>query len=300
MSRCLALALVVSVVCATGCGDRCGPPESRGGSDVEQAAAEDEAVDFLGRMRQEVCVARIRLGNLEGTSIGKYSPASRRIKVEKDRALDEVRSTVRHELCHALQFQQDLDLTGPEFFLALPIDVPDDERPGETWAYTCQQGPEPSFLMGDTCPGDPFGTEIFERVRAEFVRPDTVVDRTVTFVEVGRVAVAEDALWFPAEGGLTVEEPGGEPSTLALYGGEPGAPGVPNDEAADTGDARLFFYSAFAANGAQGLRLVYEDDVGATRVGCLRDRETPFAADGLLWSAYQDGDELVWGQWTLP
>lgn len=300
MSRCLALLFAGSVVCAAGCGDRCGPPDARGGTDVEQAAAEDEAVDFLGRMREEVCVPRIKLGTLRGTSIGRYSPGSRRIKVEKDRALGEVRSTVRHELCHALQFQQDLDLTGPEFFLALPIDVPDDERPGETWAYTCQQGPEPAFLMGDTCPGDPFGTVIFERVRAEFVRPDTVVERAVAFVEVGRVAVGEEALWFPVEGGLAVEEPGGEPSTLDLYSGQPTASGAPLDGPAEVGDARLFFYSAFAANGAQGLRLVYEDDIGATRVGCLRDRETPFAADGLLWSAYQADDELVWGQWTLP
>jgi hypothetical protein len=252
-------------------------------------------------MKQEVCVSRIRLGQLRGTSVGKYTPGTRRIKVQEDRPTEDVRSTVRHELCHALQFQHDLDLSGPEWALALPIDVPEDERAGETWAYTCQQGPEPAYLMGDRCPGDPFGTQIFERVRAEFLPPSGALERAVLFDEVGRIPVGEEAAWVPTQGGgLWVDSGDGDVEVVDLRTGLPAAPAPPLDGSADTGAARLLYYTAFAANGARGLRLVYEDGDGVSRAGCLRPEETPFAADGELWSVYRDGAELVWGLWSVP
>lgn len=299
-SRLPALLLAGLSAWAVGCGRDCAPPEARGGTDAEQQAAEDEAATFLGLMKEEVCVARIKLGGLRGTSIGKYSPGTRRIKVEEDRPLDEIRSTVRHELCHALQFQHELDLSGPEWTLALPIELPEDEQPGETWAYTCQQGPEPAYLMGETCPGDPFGTEVFEQVRAEFHPPGGVLERAVDFDEVGRLAVEGDAVWVPTEGGgLWVEHSDGGAEVVDLRTGLPAPPGPALEGSADTGSARLLYYTAFAANGAQGLRLVYDDEEGPTRAGCLRPEETPFAVEGELWSVYRDDTDLVWGVWSV-
>ncbi len=297
MVRPLAIAMLLA-----GCADVCPPPEAHGGTDAEEAAAEAEAEAFLGLMREEICVPRMKLGELRGTSIGKYTPTTRHIKIEEERPLDEIRTTVRHELCHALQYQAGLDLSGPEFSLALPLEIPDRERPGEAWAYTCQYGPEPAWLMGDTCDDDPFGTVIFERVREQFLPSGASLERPVRFDEVGRLAVGAGSVWFaPLQGGgLSVEHADGASEVVDLRTGMPAPPAPPLAEGpADAGDKRLLYYTAFAANGANALRLVYEDAEGLSRAGCVRTEETPFAVDGELWSVYRDREELVWGLWSV-
>lgn len=282
------------------CSDACPPPEARGGTEAEQAAAEAEAERFMGWMTVDVCVPRIRLGSLRGSSIGKYSPTTRRIKVQEDRPLDEIESTVRHELCHAIQFQHDLDLSGRLFTLTLPLDIPDDERAGETWAYTCQQGPQAAYLVGDTCPDDTPGMEIYGLVREYFDPPPEVAERGIHFDEVGRIEVGDgEVQWVPTTtGGLFVDTDVTAAQVVDLQTGEATAPAPPLDPGASLPDRSIGLRVAVAANGAQGLRLVYQDRVGVTRAGCLRRSETVFASAGELWSVYRDGDDLVWGTWN--
>jgi hypothetical protein len=285
-----------------GCRDVCAP-EARGGSEAERAVVLDEAERFLEGLVPQVCVPALKLDDLPRDKLGRYTPSTRRVRVQRDRDDDELRATVRHELCHAVQFQHDLDLSDDHWSIVLPVDVPPEDLPGESFAYTCQLGALPPHLAGDVCPGDEPGTSVQPFLRELFWPPATLSTALVTFTEVGSASIASGAsvdVVPTAAGGLQVDERGAaersrtvDPYTSELVGDAPARVGP-----AAIDGAELTVVALFAANGSVALRLAYRDALGWTRIGCLRPQEQAFALDGALWSAYVDGDRVVWGTWT--
>lgn len=151
----------VAVAAAGGCG-RC-PPLADAPilpADVTHAPIRAGLVAADAEFVPEVCVDHVRVGELGGGHYGKYAPLGRSVRLApylSGKWLDEV---LRHELCHAVDRQNDL-VRGREdqFTDAWSIDWTDGgerREAAEGFAHVCELGRDAlAALWQPTCPGDP-------------------------------------------------------------------------------------------------------------------------------------------------
>jgi hypothetical protein len=123
----------------------------RGGTDAEQAEVEAELVRLERDLALPVCIDRVRLHKTLSKGYGLYDRATHIIALEHDTAL---RPVLRHEVCHGVDYQNDVVL-GREALFPYPDASPvsDAYEPNEAFAVICAVGPEGLGPMWDSeCP----------------------------------------------------------------------------------------------------------------------------------------------------
>jgi hypothetical protein len=309
------LELRVIVAALVGCGD-CPPPQVSGGTASERDEVEETVAEFLEALVEPICVDHLRLADAMHHRNGSYHSITHRVRVLSGMSSAETQKVVRHELCHAVQRQQDVDVDDEVWSMT----APGYSRAAvgmEAFARTCEVGPETLWLLGESCADDTDGA-VFAIAGERFLAPPSAIERTFVWSEVASLpgiggavvdvdATIDDTLRIEVvdDGGarsVTYVDPWTAATrTIGLPVSE-SAPWVPSrttaEAAAVAGDATLMVVRAVAPNGGTVRRLVYLDGEGASRVGCVRDGEQPFAAGGQLWSAWRDADVLRWGAWS--
>lgn len=163
----LALALLLS-----GCAQRFdldqvpiegGTPEQRAA--VREGLARFEADAGPGRIQ----LKQIAFEPLEGWTAGSYTRRSDKVEIEEELSPEGVLRVLRHELCHVLDFTEELvdqpsplfdgladGLSDPDLGL-LPIDGMRSEREqrSEALARFCDLGPLALSALADRCPNEP-------------------------------------------------------------------------------------------------------------------------------------------------
>ncbi len=156
---------------AAGCGGHpLGEVPIRGGTPHQVQVVRAALADF----ERWVGAGRIELGPvtfrpMSGGWTGRYQVTSRRVQLREDLEGDALRVVTHHELCHALDHQEDLLSDEVAAFDALVAEVRDDaqhplharlegsERSdrSEILANLCERGPAWTHLLTAPCPGDP-------------------------------------------------------------------------------------------------------------------------------------------------
>jgi hypothetical protein len=154
-----------------------------GGSQEQRALVSEQLAAFEGWSGPErVQLRSIRFVEQEGSHLGRYHLRQKRIELAPHLTGDTLAVTLRHELCHALERQEDLVSTLPQFQnLAedLELEGIDLIRDGkldsgvleqsEVMALLCEEGPASTLLAQLSCPTDSPGLEVVGRWFAEQV-----------------------------------------------------------------------------------------------------------------------------------
>jgi hypothetical protein len=131
---------------------------------VREAIAEFEG--WIGAGRVEL--GRVTFGGID-RGAGRYWPDARRIRIEEGLQGSALRRVVHHELCHAVDHQDDLlDAADPVFDRLVDQVRGDDRHPlhdvvgrsrrvdrSELFAQLCENGPAWNHVVANSCPGDP-------------------------------------------------------------------------------------------------------------------------------------------------
>jgi hypothetical protein len=139
-----------------------------GGSEEARELVERELELFAEAILPETIeLSEIAFVSLREGIQGRYRLTSRRVLLHEGLSLENVPSVLRHELCHALDFQTDLArpphealeayaerLYDPEHG-ALPRDWPARERRSEALANLCEIGPTLASALVTPCHGEP-------------------------------------------------------------------------------------------------------------------------------------------------
>lgn len=305
-SRWSRLAGCGAVVLGGACREDC-EPDVRGGSPEEQASIQAAVEIFYDRLRPDLglCVPSVRKKDeLQEAVKGHYNSVTRQVRIATP--TDDV---VYHELCHAVQYQNDLSVEGPNW----EMDELLDEALGhprfprrEAFARTCEDGPTYAFLLGEACPYDPPGIDALYEVRDLFTGPDprVVLDEEGTFTPTVSLATEGDSfdLEVTANGvRLTLAEGARfiDPWTGERLQEEAVVDPVRTPRASGDGDS-LSHFALAAANGALTLRRVYERSEGYVPLGCVKPEENVFSFDGWVWSAHLEEGEVTLGFWLVP
>lgn len=132
----------------------------RGGTEAQRALAEETLAEMADALALPVCVDRVRFGGWAPFvhKYGSYSTVTHRVSVEPAANEDEVPIVVRHEVCHAVDTQNDVvDGRKDVFVLADPETGEDLYRPGrEPFAVLCAYGAAALAPLWDAeCVDDP-------------------------------------------------------------------------------------------------------------------------------------------------
>lgn len=264
-------------------------------------------------------IGEVRLRPM-GSAVGRYNPTTRNITLDPAVDDDLLVANLRHELCHALDLQQDVDSADVEAWeprSRIADTTRRDRREG--FAFTCQQ---PTTTLGSiqSCSDTPFEQEVL-RVR-DWLAPDVVPDAlhvdwqaTVTLPE------GEVVTWMSThesghvygfgelDGHIWTPSGGPRPTDLEYT---PPVLTVPSDRTWLTGvDTRGWQLYGDVAPSPTGFTtraswrtitgdvlrqvLTIEDD-RIVAAGCLEEDDLFFTAvDGRAWIGRQEGNTLQWG-----
>lgn len=292
---------------------------------VEQALADFELQTGGGRVEiRKIVFARGDYG-------GQYNSASRVIHVHEEIPVDLVPKVVRHELCHALDFQEDL-LARKGSPIDAWVDVLLDEEAGlveerihrprrrrsEAFALWCGEGPLHAALLSESCSDEPLEvTEVAawltEVVWTGYALPtieETPAPTPSWTALFEPVAVYASATADPSVISLSLvaaAEGGGSEhqwAYLDLHSGAwlppiPGILGVSDYEPLpmDLGDLHVY-NSVMAPSGEFGARVGIDFFLGEhpTRRALYWNGETLFDA-GCILDVF-GAEDRIWGVWT--
>lgn len=298
----------VSWLLLAGCRTTC-TPTVRADDPQARAVVGELARTFVDQLvpSLEVCVPTIEVVDevrVLGQSVGgSYHPTTRNIQLATTEPL-----LVYHELCHALQRQNDLPLDDPRWALdpAFAELVPHrGQGRAEVFAVTCQEALGRAQLIGAPCDSDRGDTSVFSDVTALFTGPDDSVDptREAAFVETVRRPFVGDTLEIGVlEDGVSVFD-GTTNAAFHPASGAPVFPGTPVRTASDPArhdGAALGSMELGTINGAVAVRRVYQDANGVSSpAGCLQELEQFFWFEEAFWSGFVEGGELHLGYWEV-
>jgi hypothetical protein len=258
--------------------------------------------------------------------LGQYSIRNRRIQISTDAQSDRmVQRVLTHELCHALGFQQGLDLDDERMWGGSWENYPERFWAHESFAHTCEVGPLTSHVIGDVCPEDERDSNAFQFVRDLYVVPDPgFLESEPRWLQVASLDVESVArlldvrttnndsirLEYVDSTGISqvhhVDPFTGDLAPMSLIEEVSSDLGKPpghtvSQGSATVGDVTLARIRFTAGNGAQLTRMVVETPSGFARAGCARTDELPFATQDALWSVHLDDGVIRWGTWEdLP
>lgn len=304
------------------------------GGSAEQRELARQTMSAFDR---DVGVGRVELRSLrfaDGAYAGGYSPGTREIRVAADLPVDLVPLVVRHELCHAVDYQEDLledrgtpwdDQVRPLFDSGLIVvdasAYPDARtRRSETFATLCGQGAFVAGLAADRCADDPDDAEVLAEWLLDVVYreaepvppgpPMELVGRWEAGFAPDRIEVAPTV--DPGVVELRAGRGGAEAAVaVELFGGSVVAgagPGRPPASVtiASSVDEAVVRSGAGPAVVEETLDLVHLGTAqrllrpvgdGWERIGdgCVPEVSAVFAADDRAWLAESVGDTIAWG-----
>lgn len=302
--------------------NQCPQPDPVGGTAKARGVvrnALDAFYDGIGT--NQICVTKVEMVEHKLQRDGHYNRATRKIGVDWRTELGPDR-VATHELCHALDHQHQIRWRRDHLWTYDPprIDLDTKLHVGEAFADTCEIGPLSIQLVGEACDTDTKGSRAHQVLQHWFPNPVAGHGTTVVALEeIGswRTHTAIDDLIATGSRDATVRfdlstETGAVSLALDVLTGEPMPLPLPlprSDEPwmpdgwfpldwASTGDATLSVGILRATNGGTSKRLLWTDSSGVTSLGCSRPHEAPFAAGGELYTAWAEGDTVVWGRWV--
>lgn len=140
-----------------------------GGTPEQQRVVRDAIAEFEGWIGPgRVELGRVTFGGID-RGAGRYWPDARRIRLVEELQGPALRRVVRHELCHAVDHQDDLlNAADPVFDRLVEQVRNDDGHPlhdvvgrsrrvdrSELFAQLCENGPAWTHVVANPCPGDP-------------------------------------------------------------------------------------------------------------------------------------------------
>lgn len=283
----------------------------KGGTEVDQTAVEGAVRTFRDLLRPdlEICVPTIRIiSDLAGTKVGRYNTVSHGVRIEGT-----TEHVIYHELCHAVQRQNHLPVSSPNWEISPQYveDLLEGDNPAsprhEAFAMTCEDALDVAFLLGPRCDDDAPGIDAYNEVRDLFTGPDdtVVLDRegvfhpSVTVPTEGvtfdlqltddgiRLEIDEQVLFLDPWSGADVPEADAAPLEF------PDGPG--------TELGALWLREITAPNGAVARRRMYiQGDQRILSLGCVHPGEVAFVFDDWLWSAWLEDGAVQLGWWYLP
>lgn len=168
--RALCLSLIASSLLGFACAERVPLSQVpiRGGTEQQHAEARHILASFEEASgRDRVALTEVVFGPVYGAAVGSFDAVRDRIRIEPDLQGPRLERTLRHELCHALDFAEGL-MEGPDAtFDALVRDLfrvgaVDTEglggpryRRSESFARYCDMGPLAASALSAACPGEP-------------------------------------------------------------------------------------------------------------------------------------------------
>jgi len=166
----LRAAAIALLAAASGCGrDDC-EPRVTGATPSQAAQIESTFASFQAALSADLhlCVPKITVGPVQGHWEGEYGPWSKKIRIEHtgDRILE-------HELCHAVDYQNDLDLD--LFDPGLAADVYEHNEQNEVFASVCEDAFYTARLTETGCPHDDGDLRAVQYVGDLFPGSDSVV-----------------------------------------------------------------------------------------------------------------------------
>jgi hypothetical protein len=323
---------LLGLVGLAGCERHCELPEVpvRGGSDEQQEIVALTLQQMQDALVQPVCVDHVRIGRVwwHRRAEGVYNTVTRGIRLDREVDDETLVVNLRHELCHAVEVQNEL-IEGNEELFSFPEwdDPPYGKRrlSQEAFAFTCQVGPGPLSVLWRDCPQDPDleGTRLVQReVYGLASEPEPPRVRFERLGSAGLVGAHDLGEVYELDGDLVVElyvedehrsvainpwtgavreGPAGdgvaelEPPPLPA-GWELGSGGMIDEQ---TG----LLVAAFEAwTGEVWRALSWTEQGWADAQGPCPHSETRLLRYGdELWSAQLDGATLSWGRWlALP
>jgi hypothetical protein len=169
----MTMALLVTLS-LQGCERHCdlGGVPVHGGSEEQQDAIRAGLRVAEDTLALPICIDHVRMGHIWESkhAEGAYNTVTRGIRLQEEVELETLSRNLRHELCHAVDVQNEL-LGGHEELFYYPDgyvvpDISERRLVKEAFANTCQVGAEPLvFLWAEDCPGDPDleGTRLVQR-----------------------------------------------------------------------------------------------------------------------------------------
>jgi hypothetical protein len=285
----------------------------RGGTDEQQQIVASTMVQMQEAVVPPVCVDHVRLGSVwwHTQAEGVYNTVTRGIRLDREVDEETLVDHLRHELCHAVDVQNDL------------IEGGRDAR--EDFAFTCQVGPEPLSVLWGDCPLDP-DLEGTWRVQREVyglsAEPPPQRAQFERIGATGLVGASELIDVFETDGTLLVELIQEEdrqalaidPWTGAVQvfegmvpGAEQPSPPAPAGWSTRYGgmmDEQTGLVVAYFSGWEGGVRrmLAWTEEGWAPAQGpCPNESTRLFLYGSELWSAQLDGVTLSWGRWVpLP
>lgn len=175
------LLVPAAFVACGGCSSRLALPDVpiSGGTSEQRAAAATELAEFdrwvgAGRLQ----IAGVEFRPLPDNLNGRYYRAWKAVDLDETLEPDQVRLSLRHELCHALDRSDEL-MDDLSLFQAFGDSLYDREqghldshasrrgRRSEALAVLCESGPLGAAALSTPCPGDPDVADLFEYVASE-------------------------------------------------------------------------------------------------------------------------------------
>ncbi|MCB9699918.1 MAG: hypothetical protein H6738_24235 [Alphaproteobacteria bacterium] len=302
------LALVLAGVTGA-CREDC-EPVVVGATASERSFVESTVDTFVGLLDPSLslCVPKIHVtDSLRLDVAGKYNTATRDVKLVRSSSPD-LKWTLHHELCHAVQGQNGLPVDGPQWSVAPDIELLAANKrfpEKEAYAMACEIGPDIAFLLGDPCPTDQDGLSAFFDAREIFVGPDpAMIDLSLPVAFTPTVALGSEVTDFSvsvAPSGVLVDMDGAtaviDPWTGALVEAE--GPFGSTGPFVVEGDEMMLGLTFDAPNGDRGVRLVLSSGGRYTPLGCYEPGESLFSYDGVFWSASLTGGQVVLGYYTV-
>jgi hypothetical protein len=307
-----------------------------GGTEEVRTAIREELVAFdevtgFGRTR----ISKVRLKDM-GDRTGRYNYGTHTIILHENRDTDDIIGTLRHELCHALDQQEELSREHAELLdaRAEPLFasevIRDDAckarscQRAEVFALYCEFGPSVAHTFREPCPGDPEDGQALLQWMAEDVwtNVEPVILPTRSQPEWASfeldvngeqppratATVGQDAFllqWGFAWGFLEVRTGDVVEEQELLEGTDEQPPGMPTELGLTGGYGWMtgpWLGSGSAELHDQGLvdRTVWYDGELWWLVadGCM-DPQEPFIADYQVFTLHQDGHRLGWGPVAL-
>lgn len=299
--------MVCALLGQAGCGD-CATrivAEEPSSKELVRATLEEfrEAVD----RPDDICVPKIKIG--EGFwGEGRYNTVSRNIRVAAQPSDEVTRTYLRHELCHAADFQLDLK---SHRSAAVEDSAGGRISRRELFAEACGSGPDSYTLLSAACPDDPPATRamatllgaVYARVeRRQILSADTIA--TTLVGNDASIAVAYsngfDLFAGTTEGRFGIT-PAGEEAHVSLppippldpspYAGAV-PPGWSVEQGQSLSDSDVALVTIRLPNGGTARRVLVND-----AVGCPLDGEHLVTTGMEVYGVAMNEGTLIWRWW---
>ena len=310
-----------------GCGVDLSDVEVTGGTVEQRRAVQSYVDEFAGWTSTDTRIPKLKITEVGRNASGIYNATNHVVRIHPDYTDDE--SVTFHELCHAVERQSKFADPMRSMLERHPAWILQEVRPHHPWresyAQYCEKGPRLTGPVSLVHCGE-LGHEVYSRVHGQVYEDAAEVSLLdLEWRETGRWRLQTGwsdgdlvGLRYVEDVGLLiqVEHPvdgSFQFGTFDLWTGKPTGMALPfsteevdavvlpwttyRGVAHDNGTVFMGFSSL--ADGESARRMMQRAEDGALGVfsHCPNRSETPFTAEGGIWSGRIEGAAVVWGPW---